>query len=378
MKVNIGVKLVLTFVAISIMSAGCSSNTGSVLTSQEIMQSLEETSALQEGDNNKVGTETVDKTVMNDTNHDGIVTIGCSLKTVSDERYSKEVKLIQQYADEMGAELLLQVANNDGALQVAQIENLLTQGIDVLMFNPIDESVLSSLMDEVHDAGIPILDYDYTIGNLYVDAYIGRYDIDLGRTITRALADLNISGNVVLIQGDIREGAGVQHLAEGMKMELEGCDINYVMEQYCDNWDASIAQAYAENALSKYGEDIAAFAVMNDGMAAGVASAVESAGLEGKIFITGMDGELSAFQRIANGEQLSTVLKPSDVLAREAVALAYKMGSGQELPEPEMTWDCGKTVCPFYLTDVILVTRDNLDEVVIESGLYTREEVYGH
>lgn len=363
-----------TAMAASIFT-GCGSNNTATQTLSQEESTAEKTTA------ESKAPETAEKSAesggFTDTNKDGKITIGFALKTVSDERWSKEAELIQKYADEMGAELLLQVANNDGALQVSQIENLLTQDIDVLMFNPIDESVLGSVLDEAHAAGIPILCYDYTIENLYVDAYIGPYDIEVGKQITKALADLNITGNVAFIAGDIREGVGARNFGIGMKETLESCDITYVTEQHCDNWDASIAQGYAENVLSQYGEDITAFAVMNDGMAAGVISALESAGLAGKVYVTGMDGELTAFQRIAKGTQLSTVLKPSDTLAKAAVELAYKMANGEELPEAPMTWDCGKTVCPFYKQDVVLVTADNLDEVVIDGGLYTHEEVYG-
>lgn len=314
---------------------------------------------------------------LNDINGDGKVTIGMSMKTVSEERWSKEVALFRKYAEELGAEVLLQVAENDGQLQVAQIENLLTQGIDVLVFNPIDESVLTNILDEVHEEGIPILDYDYTATNLYADAYIGPNPISVGKLITQELKNRDITGKYVLIAADIREGIGPKRFLVGMRETLEGMDIDWVMEQYCDNWDPSIAQGYAENALTQYGGEIAAFAVMNDGMAAGVISALEVAGLAGKIPVTGMDGELTALQRIVAGTQLSTVYKPSDTLAKAAAELAYRMATQQPLPPTDQTYDFGKTVCPYYESKTILVTRDNLDEVMIDSGIFTREQVYG-
>lgn len=315
--------------------------------------------------------------VLNDVNGDGKVTIGLSMKTVSEERWSKEVALIRKFAEEMGAEVLLQVAENDGQLQVSQIENLLTQGVDVLMFNPIDESVLTNVLDDVHEEGIPILCYDYTGSNLYVDAYIGPNPISVGRNITGELKRLNITGKYVLIAAAIREGIGPRRFLQGMRETLQGMDIDWVMEQFCDNWDPSIAQGYAENALTQYGGEISAFAVMNDGMAAGVISALEVAGLAGKIPVTGMDGELTACQRIAAGTQLSTVLKPSDLLARKATELAYLMATQQELPKTDQTYDFGKTVCPYYETDTYLITRDNLDKMIIDGGVFTREQVYG-
>lgn len=314
--------------------------------------------------------------VVNDVNGDGKITIGLSVKTVSDERWSKEVAYIQNYAKELGVEVLLQVAENDGQLQLMQIENLLTQGMDVLVFNTIDESAITNILDEVHQEGIPILSYDYTGDNLYADAIVGPDPVAVGRLITKELKNRNIEGKYALIAADLRDGTTPRLFLQGMLETLEGMNIDWVMRQHCENWDPSIAQGYAENALTQYGGDLAAFAVMNDGMAAGVISALEVAGLAGKIPVTGMDGDLTALQRIAAGTQLSTVLKPSDTLAKAVVDFACLMATRQEMPKTDTTSNLGKTVCPHYVIDATLITRENLDEVVIESGMHTRDQIY--
>lgn len=314
--------------------------------------------------------------VLNDINGDGKVTIGLSVKTVSDERWSKEVAFVQKFAEEMGAEVLLQVAENDGQLQLMQIENLLTQGIDVLIFNTIDESAITGILDEVHEEGIPILSYEYAANSLYADAYVGPDPVSVGRQITKELKNQNITGKYVLIAADLRDGTTPKLFLQGMMETLEGMDIDWVMKQHCENWDPSIAQGYAENALTQHGGDIAAFAVMNDGMAAGVISALEVAGLAGKIPVTGMDGDMTAVQRVAAGTQLSTVLKPSESLAKTVVELAYRLATQQEIPHTDKFYDFGKTLCPHYETGTVLVTRDNIDKEIIETHIFTRDQVY--
>ena len=85
--------------------------------------------------------------------------------------------------------------------------------------------------------------------------------------------------------------------------------------------------------------------------------------------------DLAACQRIVEGTQLMTVYKPVERLAREAAELVVGMIQGEK-PKTTDTIDDGKYDVPYEKLSPIMVTRDNIDEVIIEGGFHRREQVY--
>ena len=302
------------------------------------------------------------------------VTIGYSLKTVQEERWQRELDGCIAAADELGAELVYQVANGDAQTQISQIENLITQGVDVIMVTAVDSGALTSVLDEAKEDGIKILVYDQQLQNSYADVFVGYDDFSNGSMIASVLEDLNVSGNVVLLHGD--KANGIENIVDGEKSVLEKLDVNIAMEQYCQNWAAENALGYAQNALADLDNDVAAFVCMNDGIASGTIQALEDAGIAGDVVVTGMDCELTALQRIAEGTQTSTLYKDSSILSRSAIETAIALANGEEI-EAEQTINFGVNDMPHVVAKSTVITKDNLDAEMIDTGIYTHEEIYG-
>lgn len=302
------------------------------------------------------------------------ITIGYSLKTVQEERWQRELDGCEAAAKELGIELVYQVANGDAQTQVSQIENLITQGVDVIMVTAVDAGALTNVLNTAKEDGIKILIYDQQLQNTYGDVFVGYDDYTNGTLIASELENLGVSGNVVMLHGD--KTSGVEKIIEGEKSVLENLDVDIVMEQYCQNWGAEAAVGYAQNALAEYDNDIAAFVCMNDGIASGTIQALEEVGLEGKVAVTGMDCELTAVQRIAEGTQTSTLYKDSNALSKAAIETAIKLAKGEEI-ETDVTINFGVNDMPHVIVDSAVITKANIDSELIETGIYTEEEVYG-
>lgn len=302
------------------------------------------------------------------------ITIGYSLKTVQEERWQRELDGCQAAADELGVELVYQVANGDAQTQVSQIENLITQGVDVIMVTAVDAGALTNVLQEAADDGIKVLIYDQQLQNTYGDAFVGYEDYTNGTLIAQVLEDLQVSGNVVLLHGD--KASGVENIIEGEKSVLENLDVNIVMEQYCQNWGAEAALGYAQNALAENDNDIAAFVCMNDGIASGAIQALEEVDMDGQVVVTGMDCELTAVQRIAAGTQTSTLYKDSTTLSRAAVETAVALAKGETI-ESDNTINFGVNDMPHVVVNSAVITEDNIQTEIIDKGIYTSEEVYG-
>lgn len=302
------------------------------------------------------------------------IKVAWSLKTLQEERWQKELEGVEAACADLGVELIYQVANGDAQTQIAQAENMMSQGIDVLMVTPADAGAMANTLMAAHEEGIKVLIYDNQLDNCYGDVFVGYNDFTQGGLIAQILVDQNVSGNIVMLHGD--QSSSISRIVDGEKDKISGLDVNIVMEQYCQNWAAENALAYAQNALAQY-DDITAFVCMNDGIASGTIQALEEVGLAGKVVVTGMDGELTAMQRIVAGTQTSTLYKDAAVLSRTAIETAIKLAKGEEVVS-DYTVNFGVNDMPHVVVAATIITKDNIDAEIIDTGIFTHEEVYGN
>src|SRR5258705_5711157 len=83
------------------------------------------------------------------------LTIGLSLDTLREERWQRDRDMFVARCRELGARVLVQAANNNEAVQNAQAENLLTQGVDVLVVAPHNSQTAATIVEAAHRAGVP-------------------------------------------------------------------------------------------------------------------------------------------------------------------------------------------------------------------------------
>lgn len=304
--------------------------------------------------------------------------VGVSFKTLQEERWVAELNVIQEVCEENGVECIYQVSENDAQKQVGQIENLVEQGIDILIFNSNEKEAVSNAAKAAHDAGVLVCYYEKPNGEVYCDICGGNDEYEIGTLITKAAADAGVSGKAAFIYGDPAGGTGVYNFHDGMHDSLKECDLEIVGEQWTTNWDPSTAMGYAENWISQYGEDLSAIFCMNDGMAGGVVQALDNAGLAGKVIVTGQDCDLLAVQRVLAGTQISTILKSGKEYPRllTETCIAYRLGEMTDDDFPATSPDSEGIEKPFMVYPGTIITKDNVDDV-IEAGVYTHEEVYG-
>lgn len=307
-------------------------------------------------------------------------TIGYSMKTLQEERWQRELECCQKYADELGVNFVYQVANNDSDLQISQIENLITQGVDAILVTPVDSGALSTVLKDASDQGIKVIGYDQECEGVEYDAYVGYSAYEIGKQFSQMAIDAGVTkGNFVFLYGDSQSGTAVENMKQGMwdtlQEYIDAGDIKVVMDQYCKDWSAESGLAHTENAISTYGEDIAAVICMNDGIANGAIQALTAAGMENKgIVVTGQDCELTAVQRIIAGTQTATLYKDSDKLAQKVMNAAYATITGGDIGTSD-TIDIGGIVSPWVIADTIVVDKNTYQSVIIDGGVFTEEEL---
>ena len=307
------------------------------------------------------------------------VRIGFSMDTLKEERWQRDKKLVEQRAAEVGAVLDVQVANGDDAVQTKQADNMLAKGVDVLIVAPHNGEIAASIVEAAHRKGVPVIAYDRLIRNSDVDLYISHQVVRMGEMQGEYALKHKPKGNYVLIGGSPTDYNAIL-LRNGqmniLKPAIDRGDIKIISEQFAREWKPEEALRITEDALTRTGKKIDAIVASNDGTAGGAISALEAAGLAGKVLVTGQDAQKDAVQRIVKGTQTMTVYKSIQPLAFGAVDAAVKLARKQPV-ETKDKINNGKKDVPAILLEPVAVDKANLDDTIIKDGYHSRADIYG-
>src|SRR6266851_8031991 len=307
------------------------------------------------------------------------IRIGFSMDTLKEERWHRDRDLLVKRAGELGAEVLVQAANGNDALQNSQAENMLTQGVDVLLVAPHNGKSAAAIVEAAHKAGVPVIAYDRLINDADVDLYLSFDNEWVGQMQAEYLVQRRPKGSYVVIGGAPTDNnAHLYHKGQMNVLEplVKRGEIRIVADQWARDWLAVEALKIMENALTRTANQVDAVVAANDGVAGGAIQALTEQNLAGKTLVSGQDAELSACQRIAAGTQSMTVYKPIQRLAYKAAEVAVKLARKQAHGEPTRGLPNGKIDVPSILLEPIAVDKDNLVSTVIADGYQKLEEVY--
>ena len=303
--------------------------------------------------------------------------IGFSLDSLVVERWRRDVDSFTKAVHDLGGEVTLRVANQDANTQIAQVRELINQGVDALVITPNDAEKLSDVCREAKRKGVPVMCYDRLVHKANVDLYISFDNETVGRFQAEAVTKAVPKGNYVIVNGATTDNNSYM-INRGFHSVLDPLvasrEIQLVGEIWPSDWMSDEVKSRFEG-LIKPGVQIDAVLCGNDMEAETVISVLSENRMIGKTKVTGQDAELSACQRIAEGTQFATIYKPIDTLALKAAGFAVMMARGEKIPS-ENRIDDGQNKVPYVALEPTLVTAANLDATVIKDGFHSREEVY--
>jgi D-xylose transport system substrate-binding protein len=308
----------------------------------------------------------------------GQIRIGLSMDTLKEERWQHDRDLFVERAKELGAEVLAQAADGDDKVQTQQAENLLTQGVNVLVVIPHNGEVAASIVEATKRQGVPIISYDRLIRNSEPDLYISFDNEKVGELQARYLIERAPKGNYVLIGGAPTDNNATLFRKGQMnvlKPAIDRGDIKIVADQWARDWLASESLRHTENALTQSHNNVVAVVASNDGTAGGAIQALEEQKLAGKVLVSGQDADLAALQRIVAGTQSMTVYKPVAQLARRAAEAAVALARHERV-ESTSTVNNGKVDVPSVLLEPVVVDKNNIVGTVIKDGYQKFEDIY--
>ena len=305
----------------------------------------------------------------------GDLLIGMSLDSFVIERWSRDRDVFVSTAKSLGAAVNVQNANGDAAEQIEQIRYLIDKGVDVLVVIPVDCDRMSQVLQEAKSKGVRIISYDRLATKSDVDLYISFDNEEVGRLMAQALVDaLPENGRIFMIGGPLTDD-NVKKVEKGFHEVLDASTLEVVYQARCENWNAVDGYTYVKEGLSA-DRNVDGIMCGNDDVATQAFRALAEERLAGKVMLTGQDGDLSACQRVVAGTQLVTVFKSVDEEARIAAECAVKLGRGEALEDVSEEIDDGAYKVPYLELTPIAVTKENIDEVIINGGFHARDEVY--
>jgi D-xylose transport system substrate-binding protein len=269
-------------------------------------------------------------------------------------------------------------ASEDVNQQRQQFDAMLTEGVDAIILDPVDASATASWVEEAEAEGVPVIAYD-RLAEGPIDAYVS-YDNERvgqlqGEALLAALGDEAEGARVVMINGSPTD-PNAALFKQGAHSVLDGT-AEVVYEQDIEGWQAALANEEMTTAIESLGADgFDAVYVGNDGMAAGVITALQSAGISG-VPVGGQDAELAGLQRIVAGQQTFTIYKGLRAEAEITAEIAVRLAQGEDLGDlaPDRVDSESASGIPSVLLDPVAVTVDDINDTVIADEFYTAEDI---
>ncbi|WP_198588076.1 multiple monosaccharide ABC transporter substrate-binding protein [Geodermatophilus chilensis] len=338
------------------------------------------------------------------------LTIGVSMPTQTSERWIADGNNVQEQLEAEGYTVDLQYANDDIPTQSQQIDQMITEGADILVVAAIDGTALSGQLENAAANNIPVVSYDRLIRDTEnVDFYVTFDNFAVGEAQGNALLTglglRNEDGspgtatgpfNVELFAGSLDDNNAfffwdgamsvLQPLIDDGTLVVKSGQTS-IEQAAILRWQQETAQRRMEDLLtSAYNDGSRVDGVLSpyDGLSRGIITALQNAGYgptldaqpQPMAVVTGQDAEIASVKLIQDGVQSSTIFKDTRLLAEQAVAAASAFAEGNE-PEANdtETYDNGVKVVPSYLLPVETVFADDIQSVLIDSGYWTAEEV---
>ena len=336
--------------------------------------------------------------------------VGISMPTKSLERWNRDGEYLKKEFEQKGYQVDLTYSDNKITQQVNDIEGLLANKVNLLVIAAIDGESLTQVLKDAKANNVPVISYDRLIMNTDAISYYVSFDNYTvgklqGEFVEKALDLKNTDKkfNIEFTAGDPADnnaGYFFNGAFDVLKPYIEKGTLVVPSGQTefekvaTAQWTTPTAMNRMQNLLASYyagGTQLDVALCSNDSTALGVTQAIESdyAG-KNSVIITGQDGDEANLKNIVDGKQTMTVYK---AVANEAVAtldlgealLKGEKPDGSLISKSNWSFDCaydtssynnGTGIIPSYLLVPTVVTKDNIQKELVDTGYYKMENGY--
>lgn len=305
------------------------------------------------------------------------LTVGFSIDTLAIERWQRDLDVFMATVKNLNADVVVQNAGNSVEEQKRQLTYLMNRNVDVIVILPKDAESLNEEIDRIHGKSIPVISYDRIIRGSKVDFYISVDSTKVGLLMGQQMKNISHAKNWICVLGP-KEDYNMTMIQNGLNFSIKNSGFFISDTFYTDGWDYDKAKQKMVDVVTS---GIIPDAVIcgNDAIADAVISVLNYYYPDRHIPICGQDADIAACQNITRGFQDFTVYKPITLLAEKAAEYAVRIASGEkpsELDSTVVSVNNGTADIPSVLLEPEIVTRENIDRIIIDSGFHTHSEVY--
>ncbi len=257
-------------------------------------------------------------------------------------------------AEEYGVEIEYADAQWDASKQLAQAEDFMVKGVDLIALCCVDSASAEKIVKSAGESDIPVLAFCNAIGDKETGeyeglvSYVGQNEVNTGAVTGKIAKDLlgEEGGKAILIEGVPGTTPQINR-KKGLEAEIADANIEIIYNQ-TSNWEKEQALKIVEDMIQKDTEfDIVI--CQDDNSATGAGQALEEAGLKDSIKVVGLGGSKDGLQAIKDGLIDGTTYMSAVEEGRLAIETGVKFLNGEE-------------VSPVTEIKQVEVTKDNVDE----------------
>ncbi|MBY4606709.1 sugar ABC transporter substrate-binding protein [Rhizobium sp. 9T] len=273
--------------------------------------------------------------------------LGLAVANLQANFFNQIKQSVEAEAKKRGIEVITVDAKGDGPTQVNQIQDLLTQKIDALIYIPAGAAAATVPVKLAKNAGIPVVNVDRNAEGAPGDTFLATDSVASAKAVCDyILKEAGGKGKMVIIHGQKGTTPEVDR-SKGCAESLNAYpDVKVVAEQFSNIWSQDEGFQIMQNMLQA-NPDVSIVFAQADGLALGAAQAIKVANPSQKIVVGGFDGDTAALEALSKGVFNVTATQQTQKMGRDAVENAAKLVAGEKVP-------------PVQLLDATLTTKENV------------------
>jgi D-xylose transport system substrate-binding protein len=308
------------------------------------------------------------------------VKVGFLIHSTANTRWQTDIVFLKEKAAEKNAEFIIKVANDDEFVQLKQAQELVDEGVDVMIVVPANQNTAAGIVRVGLENNIPVISYDRLIRNADISCLLSFDYVSVGNQMVEYALSQVPNGNYILLWGDANDANARfirQGIEETIKPQVANGAVNILYSQHVEDYSA----AGTKNALQKVYDftsmPIDAILCGSGAMAEAVINLLEEIKYPRDVVVTGQDLTLSTSKLIYQGKQDMTVNKSVKELAYKAIDVAIELARSGNVDKKEINKlvNNGRGEVPAILLPPSTVTKQNLSEAISATATYSMEEV---
>ena len=338
---------------------------------------------------------------------EGTVDVGIVLPTKDEPRWLQDQARFESVIADTDYSVEVLFSQGSSATERTNVETLIAKGIKTLIICPQDAGAAALAVETAKAEGITVISYDRLITDTEaVDYYVTFDSISVGEAMGQYLLDnaqgagnslylyagaatdnnafLFFEGAWNMLQPKIADGTFViRNSSEAIALQdqpkLNRDQMSKIIGQVTTDWDMNVAKSKAESnltAVTAAEKGLCYILAPNDGTARSIADVFAADADVSGYYVTGQDAELASVQYVIDGKQSMTVFKDTRTLAQDAMDMAIAVMKG-EVPATDTTYNNMVKDVPAKQTPVVVVSKDNVQAALIDSGYYAASQFTG-